>query len=66
VAASGDVTPAPEQPRRAWVEQVMGMSVSFHVRGPLARTEGMVGEAVSREIVDLHRMKEIFSVYSPD
>lgn len=43
-AAAADVHPAPEQPRRAWVEQVMGMPVSFHVRGPLVR-EGPVREA---------------------
>lgn len=35
-----DVRPAPEQPRRAWVEQIMGMPISVHVRGPLVRAVG--------------------------
>jgi len=57
-----DVTPAPEQPHRAWVEQVMGMPVSFHVRGPLARAEG-AEPAVAAAIADLHRTDEIFSTW---
>jgi FAD:protein FMN transferase len=40
LAATGDVRPAPAQPRRAWVEQIMGMPISVHVRGPLARDAG--------------------------
>jgi thiamine biosynthesis lipoprotein len=75
-AAPEDVRPAPEQPRRAWVEQVMGMPVSFHVRGPLARAAGEAAdagqagqagqaapEAVRRAIADLHRTDEIFSTW---
>lgn len=62
-----DVAPAPEQPRRAWVEQVMGMPVSLHVRGPLARVEGGEAEAaVRRAIVDLHRTDTILSVWKAD
>jgi FAD:protein FMN transferase len=56
-----------EQPRRAWVEQVMGMPVSFHVRGPLARAEG--GEpdaAVGRAIADLHRTDALLSTWKAD
>jgi FAD:protein FMN transferase len=67
-AAPDDVRPAPEQPRRAWVEHVMGMPVSVHVRGPLAREGigadgGAVGAAVRRALADLHRTDEIFSTY---
>ncbi|HEY6793815.1 MAG TPA: FAD:protein FMN transferase [Kineosporiaceae bacterium] len=70
-AAPDDVEAAPEQPRRAWVEHVMGMPVSFHVRGPLARDQsdgagGAVGAAVRRGIADLHRTDEIFSTYRAD
>jgi thiamine biosynthesis lipoprotein len=62
--APADVTPAPEQPRRAWVEQIMGMPVSFHVRGPRARLDGSeAASAVRRGIADLHRTEEIFSLY---
>lgn len=57
------ITPAPEQPRRAFVEQVMGMPVSFHLRGPLARLEGTVDAAVQRAIADLRNTEEIFSLY---
>jgi thiamine biosynthesis lipoprotein len=70
LAAPDAVTPAPEQPRRAWVEQIMGMPVSFHVRGPLARAEGPAArpldEAVARAIADLHRTNDIFSTYQAD
>lgn len=69
-----DVTPAPDQPRRAWVEQVMGMPVSFHVRGPLARDGAdrtsasgagtdAASAAVQGVIADLHRIEEIFSTF---
>lgn len=67
VVASDDVEPAPEQPRRAWVEQVMGMPVSFHVRGPIARAEdGDADAAVRRAIADLHRTDAIFSPWKAD
>jgi FAD:protein FMN transferase len=70
--AAGGLLPAPEQPRRAWVEQVMGMPVSIHVRGPLAREDaappggaepGPVESAVRVAVADLHRTDEIFSTY---
>jgi len=56
--------PGPGQPRRAWVEQVMGMPVSIHVRGPHAR-EGAAA-SVARVIADLHRTDDIFSTYQVD
>ena len=57
-----ELRPAPEQPRRAWVEQVMGMPVSVHVRGPLARGDD-ADAAVARGVADLHRTDEIFSTW---
>jgi FAD:protein FMN transferase len=61
-AEPGDVIPAPDQPRRAWVEQVMGMPVSVHVRGPQAH--GPDAEAaVALLVADLHRTDEIFSTW---
>jgi thiamine biosynthesis lipoprotein len=62
----GELRPRPEQPRRAWVEQVMGMPVSFHVRGPDARDGEQVAAAVHAAIADLHRTDEIFSTWKAD
>ena len=43
------------------------MPVSFHVRGPLARTEGSeVDAAVRRAIVDLHRTDTLLSTWKAD
>jgi len=66
-ASADDVPPVPEQPRRAWVEQIMGMPISIHVRGPLAR-EGAGGaeEAVGRAMDDLRRVEAVFSTYRAD
>jgi len=63
----GEVLPAPEQPRRAWVEQVMGMPVSVHVRGPLAR-DGDTGAAGAVDLLyaELRRVDAIFSTYRAD
>lgn len=66
-AAPGTLGEAPGQPRRAWVEQVMGMPVSFHVRGPHARDEaGQVAAAVRAAVAELHRIDELFSTYRSD
>lgn len=46
--ALGGATPLREHPRRAFVEQVMGLPVSVHVRGPQAR-----GPAVARAVAGL-------------
>ncbi|MDQ1289456.1 MAG: FAD:protein transferase [Actinomycetota bacterium] len=54
-----------DQPRRAWVEHVMSMPVSIHVRGPLAR-EGAADLAVRAAVAELHRTEELFSVFRPD
>jgi thiamine biosynthesis lipoprotein len=51
--------------RRAWVEQVMGLPVSVHVRGPdvrSTRTELCVADLFAQ----LRRADEVFSTYRPD
>lgn len=35
-----------EMPRRSWVQQIMGMPVSVHLRGPDVRTAASVARAV--------------------
>ncbi|SBT65288.1 thiamine biosynthesis lipoprotein [Micromonospora sediminicola] len=51
--------------RRAWVEQVMGLPVSVHLRGPAVRTEA-VAERVARVFAELRRADAVFSTYRPD
>jgi FAD:protein FMN transferase len=56
--------PPAEQPRRTWVEQVMGMPVSLQVRGPGARDDG--ADAAVRLGTDwLHRVDDLFSTWQP-
>jgi FAD:protein FMN transferase len=54
-----------EQPRRAWVEQVMGMPVSIHLRGPLVR-DAAAESVVAGAIADLHRIDARFSTWRAD
>jgi thiamine biosynthesis lipoprotein len=62
---SGVSDPAPAHARRAWVEQVMGMPVSIHLRG-----EGVdgpaAGAAVAEAFAVLREMDSIFSTYRDD
>ncbi|WP_345155173.1 FAD:protein FMN transferase [Micromonospora maritima] len=51
--------------RRAWVEQVMGLPVSVHLRGPRVRTEAVV-RRVDRVFAELRRADAVFSTYRPD
>jgi FAD:protein FMN transferase len=53
-----------EQPRRSFVEQVMGLPVSVLVRGPDARAP-MVADAVAALHAELRRMDATFSTYRP-
>jgi thiamine biosynthesis lipoprotein len=70
---SSDAAQPPDQPRRAWVEQIMSVPVSFHLRGPLADERGataggpddVANAAVQAAITDLLRVEELFSVYRP-
>jgi thiamine biosynthesis lipoprotein len=52
-------------PRRAWVEQIMGLPVSVHLRGP-----GLGSRLVERQVAavfaDLRRADRVFSTYRPD
>lgn len=50
-------------PRKAWVEQIMGLPVSVHVRGP--RPEQAAG-AVARLFADLRHADAVFSPYRDD
>ena len=51
--------------RRAWVEQVMGMPVSIHLRGPEVR--GPEAErAVAAAYAELVRLDGLFSTYRPE
>lgn len=61
----GLIAPQPAPPRRAWVERVMGMPVSIHLRG------GDVGgraaeEAVAEAFATLREMDRIFSTWRED
>jgi len=64
-----DVVAAPDQPRRAFVEQIMGMPVSVHVRGPLAREEpeaappAPVATAVGALFAELRTVDTLFSTW---
>ena len=51
--------------RRGWVEQVMGMPVSIHVRGPRAH-DPAVARAVATAFESLHAVDAMFSTYRAD
>jgi thiamine biosynthesis lipoprotein len=51
--------------RRAWVEQIMGMPVSVHVRGPQAGDD-RVGKAVEALFAELRAVDSTFSTYRDD
>jgi FAD:protein FMN transferase len=53
------------QPRRAFVEQVMGLPVSIHVRGPLARG-ARVEAAVAAAYAALRDDDALFSPWKPE
>ncbi len=50
-------------PRRAWVEQIMGLPVSVHVRGPHAADAGPAVEAL---LAELRHADAVFSPYRDD
>ena len=52
--------------RLVHVEQVMGMPVSIHVRGPAARSDPDVDDAVRRAVAELHAVDALFSTYRAD
>ncbi len=55
----------PTVPRRAWVEQIMGLPISVHVRGD-DPSGPRVGPRVAELFADLHRADAIFSPYRDD
>lgn len=59
------MTDATEPPRRAWVEQIMGMPISLHLRGETARDAGLepTVEALYDELRDVDAL---FSTYRDD
>jgi thiamine biosynthesis lipoprotein len=65
VSAGVPALPRAEVPRRAWVEQIMGLPISIHVRGP-----GLSGETVTSAVAAVHAsLREadaVFSTYRPD
>jgi FAD:protein FMN transferase len=54
-----------DQPRRSFVEQVMGLPVSVHVRGPLAAGPA-VAQAVRALFTELHADDATFSTWKAD
>jgi thiamine biosynthesis lipoprotein len=51
--------------RRAWVDQIMGLPISVHLRG--ANLDGSATtKAVARVFADLRRVDELFSTYRAD
>ncbi len=58
-------------PKRAWVEQIMGMPISIHLRGPQVAPDGHtapaaeVEKAVAQAFSSLRRVDEVFSTYQP-
>ena len=64
VEIAGRETHVAPVPRRAWVEQIMGMPVSIHLRGAgLARSA--VEAAVEAVFSDLRDVDAVFSTYRP-
>jgi thiamine biosynthesis lipoprotein len=51
--------------QRAWVEQVMGLPVSIHLRGPGVRCAGTEA-GVAAAYAELRRADELFSTWQPD
>jgi thiamine biosynthesis lipoprotein len=53
-------------PRQAWVEQIMGMPVSLHLRGAGVREDPAVPPAVAVVFKRLRAVDRLFSTYRPD
>ena len=52
--------------RRAWVEQVMGMPISLHLRGPGVRDDPRVAAAATGVFDSLREADALFSTYRAD
>jgi len=64
--AATPLEPVPAPPKRAFVEQIMGMPISIHVRGPRVHQDRAVAEAVAAAFAELRRADEVFSTWRPD
>lgn len=63
--AVSETVAVPEAGRRAWVEQIMGMPISLHLRGPDLDAPEVV-RAVAEVFADLRETDRLFSPYRPD
>jgi thiamine biosynthesis lipoprotein len=61
----GDAVPLTDQPRRSFVEQIMGLPISVHVRGPKARGP-QVTTAVAGLFTALRTDDARFSLWKPN
>ncbi|WP_322779630.1 FAD:protein FMN transferase [Frankia sp. Cas4] len=52
--------------RRAWIEQIMGMPVSLHLRGPRAHGDPGVERIVAEVFAELRMVDALFSTYRAD
>jgi thiamine biosynthesis lipoprotein len=55
-----------DHPTRAWVEQIMGMPISIHLRGPDLRGPARPDDVVARTFADLRTVEQVFSTWSTD
>lgn len=63
---SGGLPGAARPPRRVWVEQVMGMPVSIHVRGVDRADAADLETAVAQVFSHLRRVDDVFSTWRAD
>ena len=64
--ATAHAGPSRGRPARVWVEQIMGMPVSVHVRGHGAAFGPDVDTAVAQAFSHLRRVDAVFSTWRPD
>jgi thiamine biosynthesis lipoprotein len=60
------VTTGAAPARRSWVQQIMGMPVSVHVRGPGARADPCLADVVDAVFAQLREADRLFSTYRDD
>jgi FAD:protein FMN transferase len=67
---SPTTSPASTWPRRAWVEHIMGMPISLHIRGADVSSAGVLQRIVSQRVeavfAELRAMDQLFSTYRPE
>jgi thiamine biosynthesis lipoprotein len=60
------MTAGTEMTRRSWVEQIMGMPISLHLRGPGVDTDPGVPGVVAAVFEQLREVDRLFSTYRGD